>query len=126
MPMVLVSDRYGVNPSVMQCFFCLRETGVVLLGRLPGDEKAPAQAVFDMTPCEECRKNMERGIILISYDPIQSSEVNNPYRTGGWCVVRDRVITQFAPKDVAESILEKRFAFVDDTSWNLLGLPLPR
>lgn len=48
----------------------------------------------------------------------------NPYRTGGWIVVRDQFIQGAIRQEFTrESILKARFAFVPDTVWDRLGLP---
>lgn len=31
---IILSDKYGVNPSVLHCFICGKEIGVALLGKL--------------------------------------------------------------------------------------------
>jgi len=63
---IQLSNKYGLNPSLMICFFCNKESsGVALLGNNGGKE-APRQAIYDMTPCHECKDLMNQGILLIS------------------------------------------------------------
>lgn len=38
---IRVSEKHGVNPSITICPICGKETGIVLLGKLKGDEEAP-------------------------------------------------------------------------------------
>ena len=124
MSRVILSPRHGVNPSVECCFYCGKDRGVALLGRLPGDQEAPRRIVIDREPCDECKGYMEKGVILISVDEKLSDDKTNPWRTGGWCVVKDdfieRVVSDGALKD---SILKKRVAFLPDDAWDHLGLP---
>lgn len=118
-------DKHGVNPSISQCFFCGEtKNEVVLVGRLPGDEQAPHQAVFDMEPCETCKGHMERGIILISVSEKLTKDRKNPYRTGGWVVLKEEALRRMikAP-EVLEDILKRRVAFVPDEVWDKIGLP---
>ena len=65
---IRVSEKHGVNPSIMTCFYCNKEsTGIALLGRLPKDAEAPMDGgIFDMNPGPECEKFMKMGIIFIS------------------------------------------------------------
>ena len=121
---MILSQKHGVNPTLPVCFFCLRETGeVALLGRLPGDAEAPRHAVLDHQPCNECKKWMEKGIILISVSNSTQSG-DNPERTGGWCVVKDEALRDIIQTpEVLIDILKKRFAFVPDEVWDAMGLP---
>lgn len=120
-----LSPTHGVNPSVMQCFYCLQDKGIALLGAIPGGAEAPRQAVFDREPCETCAEHMRQGVILISVDEAKSKgDMQNPYRTGGWCVIRDSAIKRgIHPKELADHILKMRVAFVPDDAWTKMGLP---
>ena len=125
--MVRLSPQYGVNPMLGVCFICNTENGNLhLLGQLPGDAEAPRKAVVDMEPCEKCKECMQIGIILISvHEPTTQEDVRNPYRTGGWVVVKEEMIRRiFQPPEFVESVCTKRMAFVPDSVWYSLGLPL--
>jgi hypothetical protein len=56
---IMVSEKHGVNPSLMRCPCCGKDTGVALLGRLPNDAEAPRQ-IPDVEPCEACRAEFTR------------------------------------------------------------------
>lgn len=119
---VYLLEQHGVNPSVMLCLYCQKEKGIVLLGRLRGDAEAPRQAVFDREPCEECMGRMKMGVILISVK--DDSDLENPYRTGGWCVVKDAFVKRAVKtKELLDDILKQRAAFIPDAVWDKLGLP---
>lgn len=49
---IRVSEKYGVNSSITICPICGKETGIALLGKLKGDEKAPMRMLSD--PCDDC------------------------------------------------------------------------
>lgn len=55
-----LSPKYGVNPSVLHCFICGKETGLILLGKLKND----AEALHDISSpnelCDDCKKALER------------------------------------------------------------------
>ena len=117
-----LSENHGVNPSVEQCFVCMKDKGVVLFGKLKGDVEAPRTVCLDSEPCDECKKHMDMGIILISVR--DGEEGGNPYRTGGWVVVREEFVERvFNPPELVEHVLKKRMAFMPDEAWNMLGLP---
>jgi hypothetical protein len=117
--------QHGVNPTVEKCFFCNKDKGVALLGAAYKGE-APRSMVINHEPCDECKGYMEQGVILISCrEPKTKDDQVNPYRTGGWAVVRDALIKRAIndPK-VRDDILRKRFAFIPNDAWSKLGLPM--
>jgi hypothetical protein len=121
-----LSEQHGVNPSVEQCFTCMKDVGVVLFGRMKGDVEAPRKVCLghDSEPCEECKKHMEMGVILISVDESKSEDMNNPWRTGGWVVVKEDLIKRvFKPDELVQHVLKRRMAFMPDDAWDMLGLP---
>lgn len=115
---IKISEKYGVNPSIPVCFFCGKEKNeIILAGRLSGDVEAPRKAVWDMNPCATCSEYMKMGIILISVK--DGTDKENPYRTGGWVVIKED-----AAKNIfGDYVLQKRVAFVEDDAWEKIGLP---
>lgn len=122
---ITLSPQHGVNPCIPKCFFCGRDKNeILLLGRLPGDAEAPRGAVFNCEPCDKCAQHMRDGIILISCDPDRSPNMQEPWRTGGYAVVKEEAIRRMVdPPELCETICRKRAAFIDDATWTALGLP---
>jgi len=130
-----LSEQHGVNPSVEQCFTCMKDVGVVLFGKINAgrharpadrDPQAPPRVCFgpNSEPCAECRKHMEMGIILISVDESKTDDEQNPWRSGGWVVVKEDVIKRLGLSEAHEKqILNKRCAFLTDETWDMIGLP---
>lgn len=87
------SPTHGVNPSIMVCPVCGKETGVGLLGRLKGDAKAP-RVISDSIPCEECKKVLDNGGHFI-IEVRDGESGNNPYRTGRLVALRQEVAERF-------------------------------
>ena len=80
---LMLSKEHGVNPSVMICPACGKETGVALLGHNRG-EKAP-RYIMDRSLCAECKKIIDHGgVILIEVEDGQGGDGTrkNPVRTG--------------------------------------------
>lgn len=118
MSSIHLHPKYGVNPTVSQCFFCCKDKNeLVLLGRAYKEE-APRHMCLDREPCDECKKYMEMGVILVS---VRNNETdrNNPYRTGGFVVVKEEA----AKRIFGWSTVQSRFAFVEDEAWDKIGLP---
>jgi len=124
---IYLSKKHGVNPAIPLCFYCLEpKNEIVLPGRMKGDAQAPQHAVWDDLPCDKCREHMKNGIILISVDEkLSGGETTNPYRTGGWVVIKEDAIRRMIDPESAERILRLRFSFVTDETWDMLGLPRP-
>lgn len=120
---IRLSEKHGVNPAIDACFYCGEDVGVVLFGKLPGDAEAPRRGCFSREPCRKCKKFMKQGCILIGVDEKKSTDMQNPYRTGCFAVVKDEAISRIFDADNAEATLKMRMAFVEDAAWTVLGLP---
>lgn len=137
--MLHLSAKHGLNAGTMNCFFCNEPKGIIMHGAIghlkaeslresgihvPEDGSAPRNIVVDMEPCEKCAEYMKLGVILISVKDEEPKDPMNPYRTGGWVVVKPEFIQRVVtPDSLAENILKKRMAFIPDAAWNKLGLP---
>jgi hypothetical protein len=125
MPQVNVYKDPKVTPYLYRCFFCNEVQGVVLLKgstKYHSTEEAPHGVILNKEPCQNCVEHMRQGVILISVK--DTDETENPYRTGGWCVVKDEAILRLVrPQELANAIIKKRVAFVPDDAWDMLKLP---
>jgi hypothetical protein len=119
---IALSPKHGLNPTIPKCFICgQNKNEILLLGRLKKDEEAPHNVCFDYSPCDSCRDWMKQGIILISVDEKKSSDKHNPYRTGGWTVIKAKAARRIFGKN--SEVLKKRVAFLCDRAWDKLRLP---
>ena len=100
--------------GVATCFFCGEAKEVILDRRLRNT--LPREACYDKEPCSKCQGWMEQGVILISVK--DGGEGDNPYRTGGWCVVTKEAFARAFPE-----VEETGVAFVPDAVWQAVGLP---
>ena len=100
---ITLSEKYGVNPSLLQCFFCGESKGIALMGHI-GDRRkhedieAPHACVMDYEPCDKCKENMNLGITLIEVTttqpadkrpPMKAKEGDDVYPTSRWCVLSE-------------------------------------
>lgn len=76
----------------------------------------------EVTPqCPKCSG------VGVNSGPIKEEDSDNPYRTGGWIVVTDDYVRRVVGKPLLGQLLEKRVAFVSNSTWRMLGLPeLPK
>lgn len=145
-PGIIVSPAHGMNPMLVKCFVCLEDKDeLLLMGRISrfkakkmfGDEiadklhgadddlEAPRGVTLNREPCSKCRGYMDQGIILISCDAEKSPDKNNPYRSGGWVVMKESAMRRIMGEQnpTLETVLKHRMAFIDDETWDALGLP---
>ncbi len=138
MSSIRLDPKHAVNPSVETCFLCGKDMGVILFGKLTAQQKRMFEEAElsgtdpDKAPrsvslgniCDECQDHMKVGIILISVDEDRTTDPQNPYRTGGFCVVREEALERMInDAQVREHIRKKRVAFVPDDAWAAIGLP---
>jgi hypothetical protein len=138
--MIYLDEEHGVNPSLDVCFLCGGDKGVVLFGRLRnstrqafaaagitnGGSQAPHRVTTDKEPCDKCKGYMELGVILVSIDEKLTTDRDNPYKTGGFVVVKDEALERMIhPQELLDDVLRRRLAFVPDDAWVMMGLPTP-
>lgn len=89
---ILLSKKFGVNPSITTCFYCGKETGIALMGRIKtkecDDVEAPKRICNTLEPCDDCKKKFE-GYVLIVEKP---SEKEDP--TGRWFAVKKEALQE--------------------------------
>jgi hypothetical protein len=115
---IRLHKEFGVNPTILKCFLCGEDKNEIALLGASYKGQAPMHMCIDQTPCDKCKEYMKQGVILISVRDGESG--SDPYRTGGWCVVKREAMTNIIddPK-----LLEKGAMFVPDPVWKQLGLP---
>lgn len=121
-----ISPQHGVNPCISVCFFCHEDKEeIALLGKLPGDAKAPMRAVLDYIPCEHCKEKMKQGISLIGVTttpnnpgqpPIQKNNDGVLYPTGSLIVVKpDAIRRMISDTSMAEDIIKHGVTYTDES-----------
>jgi hypothetical protein len=133
---IRIHKKHGVNPTMTQCFLCGESKEILLVGSatkrfkdagvpVSDDGKMPMSiGAIDKEPCQKCEGYMKQGIILISTrDGEEGSD--DPYRTGGWLVVKEDAVKRMGLKSPAleERILKQRVCFIPDEAWDFFGLP---
>ena len=114
---VRMEDKEFVGMAT--CYICGEPKHILLDRRMK--KSLPKQACYDQEPCDKCKEHTKKGIILISVR--DGEKGGNPYRTGGWVVMKEEAAKRMFNDD---RYLKHRIAFVDDTAWDKLGLPRGR
>ena len=105
--------------ALTKCFLC-GGSNEILIHKNMRDISDLHGKVVTKEPCNECKKYMEEGVILISIKEGESGK-ENPFRTGGWVVLKEESL-----KDIPliEPIIKARIGFIGDDMWEQFGLPL--
>jgi len=120
---VLLSKKHGVNPSLMQCVVCGKDTGVALLGKIKGDAEAPRH-IPDVEPCDDCKKELERhkkiGFVLLRvFDEAEGAKTSPWLYFQGYQVMK----REAAERIFGDMDLSKGMAWVSDSVARQIGLP---
>lgn len=124
--------------ALTNCYFC-GEGSTILLAtryiRLQNGETEPLKdlkefngKVVDMTPCSKCQQWMKEGIILITIDERKCEKdwnkeaMPNPWRTGGFYVVKEEAIKRLLSGKMLEWCLKHRWMFIDNRAAIQAGL----
>lgn len=115
--------NYEFPVVLTKCYVCGEDSDILLSRRGLISKEAIDRfesmhgKVVTKEPCSKCQDYIKQGIILISVKDGESGD--NPYRTGGWAVVK---------QEAAEKIFngidfnKQRICFVEDEVWNRVGL----
>lgn len=116
---IRISKNHGVNPSILTCFICGKDTGVLLLGRIEGDKQAPRKVTDPGERCDECKAHLKAGCALIEVR--NGTDHANPYRTGRLCFVKREAIERIVYEaDLVGRILSAGFAFMEENVYKKL------
>lgn len=109
---IKLSPKYGVNPSMIQCFFCGEETGeIALLGRLPKDAEAPKHAVANHEPCKKCKERFSTGFVI--FEALPDRTLTGTY----WIMDNEHMRTI-----LSDSMFKRGKALVTEEQARTLGL----
>lgn len=125
---IKISPKHGLNPSITKCFWCGSDKNeLVLMGKLPGDEKAPMHCIMDYDPCDKCKEAWSKGITLIGVTktaahkdqlPISQNQDGNVYPSGNLaCITEEAVKRLFSDNktaEIRETLLKKRIAYFEE------------
>lgn len=115
----------NLEVAMIKCYFCGKDKGLVMNTRLTQKHAEKIKKMhghaIDYEPCDECKKLMKEGIMFISVKDGESG--NNLYRTSKMCVIKDEAVKKFTSPEMFEQVKKTRMAFIEDSLWDMLGLP---
>jgi len=109
--------------AIPKCYFCGRDKNEIVMTSLLTEENAKRVKemhgrVIDKEPCDECKKIMEQGVMLIKV-----REGDPDYRLGQLCALKDEAIEKIFPEEQAKQLLKMRAGFIGEELWDMIGLP---
>ena len=122
---IMIGDLSHVGMNT--CYFC-NEPSEVLIDRRLKKTLPRNIGVMDMRPCTKCEDFMKQGILLMSIkndttDEQMQRPIPNPYRTGGWVIIKQEAIERMFSGHFLEFALKHRFMFINDEAWDTMELP---
>ena len=131
-----MSDKGSFGVALTRCYFCQEGDRILINKALTSFAAARVRALdghtLDMEPCRKCADYMKQGVIVITVDSAKSAPnwnkepMPNPYRTGGWFVVKDDAIKRMCNvltngDSIREFALKNRFLFIEHEAADKLG-----
>ena len=124
--------------ALTKCFYCLEGDKILLNKTLTPHMASKVEkmngCVLDMEPCPKCAEYMKQGIIFITIDDDKSEQdwnkphpgedhfIPNPYRTGGFAVIKEDAEARFMPKEMTDFAIKHRYMFIEDAAAKKIGM----
>ncbi len=124
---ITLHPEHGVNPSLGVCFWCGGDDGTVLLLGLNKGKEAAHRTCVGYDPCDTCKKNWERGVVVIEATDDQPDDdrpeiQSGLYPTGSWAVMTKDAVLRLFDGDSGESAIRHGKAYINKEAWDQLGL----
>lgn len=127
----MIKSELGV--ALTRCFICGEGKEIIMNTRLTKSLADKVRAMngkaIDKEPCEKCKEYMKKGVIIIAVDESKTDDPENPYRTGGWWLVKEEALERVKEildeegVKLIDAIIKHRIGFVgDDVCRYVLGL----
>ncbi len=81
-PTIPIHPKYGLNPTMVVCFWCGKETGEIALLGANYKAQAPMRMTVSYEPCEACQKKWSQGFTVLEMSETPNIEGQPPIRPG--------------------------------------------
>lgn len=69
---IRISEKHGLNPSMIKCPVCGNDDGIALLGKINSNDDEAPRFMLNTSPCEKCNQDFEtyktKGFIFFVID----------------------------------------------------------
>lgn len=126
---IRISEKHGLNPSMLKCPCCGGDAGIALQGRMKDDAQAPRE-MLDLNPCQNCTAQFDEyktmGFVLFvirdEYDERSAKGEKLPV----WPFFKEcHVIKHEAAAQIFNTDLSKGAAFIPVSVARQIGLEEP-
>ena len=130
---MLEKKQIGVAVPKNYCFICAKlvDQDVIMNTKATKSAADKVKALhgavvgFMEEPCNECKEQMKKGVIIVTMNSDKTDDPNNPYRTGGFFLVTEdyigRLLEEKEHKELKETVLTKRYMFLEHVVAEKLG-----
>lgn len=105
---MIISQKHGLNLTMSVCFFCGQNKGLIILGKLKNDAKAPNKVLADYQPCKACAEKFTRGHLVVEVTTTDTGSIPiapGAWPTGRWCVIGRRSARRLFKDDPNAALL---------------------
>lgn len=115
-----LSKEYGLNPTLVVCYYCHRETGEIALMGANGGKKAAHHSILSQEPCAKCISCMKKGIMFV----LAVSD-DNATPTGTFVVLKEDSIKSILDNESKfyKEVMKTRLGIISPEAWEAMGLP---
>jgi hypothetical protein len=123
-------NKLGVALAKEVCPACCKEMDgpIIMNTRLNESQAKKVEEMngkvigFSDKFCDECEKHSKMGVILITVDAEKTEDRTNPWRTGGYFVIKDDAIERIFPEEQAKELIKKRMGYIEHKAAEAIGL----
>jgi len=119
-----LSNTKDFEVALTKCFLCGGDHEIIMNTRLTPRDAAQIKEmhgkVVTKDPCNKCQSLMEQGVIVIVFDEEKSDDMSNPYRTGGWFVLKVEAMERLKEildeqgKQAVQAMIDRRVGFLPE------------
>ena len=107
---ILLSKKFGLNPSMTICFYCGETTGIALMGKIKtpedDDAEAPRTICNSLEPCDKCKEKYKDYVLVVEKPSVEEAP------TGRWVAIKKEAL----PEDYRNTSI----AFMLSEDFNLI------
>lgn len=90
---ITLSEKHGLNPSMILCLICGKDIGVAMNGRLKDDAQAP-RFIKTGDICEDCKSLIDKGYVAMLEVKNEATSINDAEFTGRSLFVNGSVLPE--------------------------------
>lgn len=115
---IRLSPKHGLNPSIVQCFWCGGDNGIALMGKINrADEQAPKFITMNYDPCDKCKEQWSQGIVIMEVTQSQPADGRPPIQPDAYPTGR---LVCMKPESVSDEVRQHPIHLMLADEWTEL------